>query len=70
MRAFTGVQERAETLVIFKTSGATSQVCVKAGHRAVGVNSGELQVNVAIELLEALLARHLGIYRPEQACEQ
>jgi hypothetical protein len=70
MRAFTGVQERAETLIVFKASGATFQMCVKAGHRAVGVNSGELQVNVAIEMLEALLARGLGICQTEQACEQ
>ncbi len=70
VRTFTGVQERAETLEVFKTSGATSEVCVQARHRVVGVNSGELQVNVAIELLEAFLARELGICRAEQACEQ
>jgi hypothetical protein len=63
-------QERAEALVVFKASSATFQVCVQAWHRAASVNSGEIHVNAAIELLEALVARQLRICRAEQACEQ
>ena len=62
--------ERTKALVILAACGAPREMGLRAGDRGVGVTAGELQLDVAVELLEALLAADLGPAGPEQPREQ
>src|SRR5207245_7781545 len=62
--------ERAQAFVLLAAGGATSEVRAQAGHRRVGVAAGELELDVLVELLEALLAANLVACRPQQPAER
>ena len=53
--------------MLLGTGGATLEVGPHARHGRVGVLSGELQLDVAVELEEALLAPDLRPIRAEEA---
>src|SRR5215211_1622926 len=61
--------ERAKALVLLAAGGAADKVGAQTGDRGVGVRTGELQLDVAVELLEALVAADLGLRRPEQPAQ-
>jgi hypothetical protein len=67
---FAGFEVGVEAVVVLATGGTALQVLAKARHGDVGISSGELEIDVAVEAFEALLAGHLGFRRPEQAREQ
>jgi hypothetical protein len=58
--------EVAQALVIFMARRAPYEVRRHAGEMRVGVLAGDLEVDVLVQKLEALLARHLGARRAEQ----
>ena len=63
-------QQRREARVLLAARGATLEVRSHPGHRGVGVAPRELELDVAVEPHEALVARQLRPGRPEQAGEQ
>src|SRR5215212_2589010 len=62
--------ERAQALVLVAAGGAAEQMGAQPGDRGVGVGTGELQLDVAVELLEALVAADFGLRRPEQPAQR
>ena len=60
------LHERLEALVVLVAGGAARQVGVHAGDRAVRVLARHLELDVAVELLEALLAGELRPLGAEQ----
>ena len=59
--------ELEQAVVVLAAGGAAGQVRPHARHGAVGVAAGEREVDVAVELLEALLAGQLGPAGPSSA---
>jgi hypothetical protein len=55
--------------VVLATGRATVEVCAKAGQMRVGIGTGDLQVDVLVEQLEALLAGHLESRRAQHPLE-
>jgi hypothetical protein len=53
------LDEREQAEVLLVASGAAMEMGPHPGDRLVGVGSGELKLDVAVELLEALLAAEL-----------
>src|SRR3712207_2079503 len=62
--------ERAEALVLLAAGRAADQMGPQAGDRGVGVGARELELDVAVELLEALVAADLGLGRAEQPAKR
>src|SRR5215475_116603 len=62
-------EERAEALVLLGTGRTADEVGAKAGDESVGRSSRELQLDVAVELREALVAADLRLVAAEQALE-
>jgi hypothetical protein len=62
--------ERAQALVLLATGGAAVQVGPQARDHGVGVAAGELQLDVAVELREALVAADLRSRRAEQPTQR
>src|SRR5205085_6143186 len=58
--------ESAQALVLLAACRATGEVRAKPGHAGIGVGSGELQLDVAIEVVEALVAAELGLALPQE----
>src|SRR5581483_7745927 len=56
-----------EALVLLGAGRATGEVGAHAGHRLVGGGTVELELDVLVEPLEALVAAELGLAGPEQA---
>jgi hypothetical protein len=50
--------------VLFAAGGAAGEVCPQAGDRRVGVLAGELELDVAVELVETLVATDLRTCGP------
>ena len=50
--------------------GASLEMGAHAGDRRVGAGAGELELYVAVELLEALLAAELGPVRTQKRTQQ
>src|SRR5215210_2382075 len=69
LRRLLAAHERAKALVLLATGGAADKVGAETGDRGVGIRTGELQLDVAVELLEALVAADLGLRRPEQPAQ-
>src|SRR3954452_11688808 len=63
------VEERGEALVVLAAGGAPVQVRAHAGNGQLGVAPGQLELDVAVEVLEALLAAELVAGGPEQAVD-
>src|SRR5438045_7871800 len=63
-------QERTQAVPILGTRRAAIQVGSHSGNRQIRVGANQLQLDVAIELLEALLASDLGPRRTEQAPDE
>jgi hypothetical protein len=59
-------RERAQALVLLSAGGAALEVRAHAGDRAVRVAAGELQVDVLVEEVEAVVAADLGPVGAEQ----
>ena len=59
-----------QAVVVFRAGGAALEVGAHARDRRVGVGAGELELDVAVELLEALLAAELRAAGAGQAREQ
>lgn len=62
--------EGTEAGVILLARGAADQVSLHPGDGRVGVVAGEFEVDVAVELLEALLAADLRPSRSEQPSQR
>src|SRR4051794_23297106 len=58
--AVVGGHQREEALVVLLAGRAALEVSAHPRHRRVGVGAGQRQLDVAVELLEALLAGQLG----------
>ena len=56
--------------MLLAAGGAACEVRAQAGERRVGVLTGELELDVAIELVEALVAADLRLRRPEQPVQR
>src|SRR3954469_9068975 len=67
-RAVVG-EERGEAGVLLGAGGAAAEVRGHAGHGALGVGPGELEVDVAVQLVEADLAGDLRLPGAEQAVQ-
>src|SRR5258708_208460 len=65
-----GVDEAQQALVVLVAGRAALEVGAHAGDLGVRVGAGGLQVDVAIELREALLAAQLRAGRPECTCQE
>ena len=61
--------ERAQALVLLAAGGAAGEVGAQPGNGRVGVGARELELDVPVELVEALVAADLGRGRAEQAAE-
>src|SRR5258705_2261496 len=61
--------ECAQALVILAARRATGQMRTQAGNSRVRIGSAELELDVAIELREALVTTDLALIRPEQSLE-
>src|SRR5919197_387957 len=62
-------EEVAQAVVILAAGGAALEVGAHAGHRGVGVCAGELELDEAVELVEARLAGQLRLHWAEQAAD-
>src|SRR5205085_8136785 len=62
--------ERAQALVLLAARGAAVEVRAQPGHRGVRVLAGELELDVPVELREALVAAELGPGGAEQPSER
>src|SRR5919197_280779 len=62
--------ERAQALVLLAAGRAAGEVGAQARDRRVGVLAGELELDVAVEVLEALVAADFGLCRPEEPAER
>jgi hypothetical protein len=62
--------EIAQGFVVLMASGAALQVLAHPRQAPVRVLAGELEVNILVEQLEALLATDLGTARPQQPRDQ
>jgi hypothetical protein len=69
MRWLVGEQRR-EAVVVLAAGRAALEVRPHARHRGVGVAAGELELDVAVELVEARLAGQLRVGRSEQPVKQ
>ena len=58
-----------QAAVVLVAGGAPGQVRAHPRHAGIGVSSAQLELDVAVELFEALLAGQLGRIRPEQQPE-
>jgi hypothetical protein len=65
LRAGQGTQ----ALVLLAAGGAAVQVGAQTRKSGVGIVSGNLEIDIAIELFEALVAADLGLGRAEQPSE-
>src|SRR5918992_2216307 len=59
-------EEGAEALVLLAAGLAAGQVGADAGQAGVGVLAGQLQLDVAVQLGEAVVAAHLRILGAQQ----
>jgi hypothetical protein len=62
-----GFDQGPQALVLFIACGAAVKVGPHAGDRLVSIGSGELELDISVELLEALLAAEFGSGGAEQA---
>src|SRR5438132_8839757 len=62
--------ERSQALVLFATGGAAGKVGAQAGDHRVGVLARELELDVAVELVEALVAADLRTCRPQESAQR
>src|SRR5919201_5725596 len=62
--------ERAQALVLLAAGGAAVEVGAQSGHDRVRVLAGELELDVLVELREALVAADLRRRGPEQPSER
>ena len=62
-----GEEEGPEGVPVLRAGRAALEVRAQPGHGGVRVAAGELELDVAVELVEALLAADLGPGRAEQA---
>jgi NTE family protein len=60
--SFPARHEVAQTLAVVAARRAALEVRPHPGHDLLGVRSGELELHVAVQLLEAALARQLGAF--------
>jgi hypothetical protein len=56
-------REKEQTFVVFLAGGAPAEMRSHARHLRLGVDTAELEVDVTIDLVEALLAAELGLGR-------
>src|SRR3954451_24298078 len=63
-------EQRAQTFVLFRARGTADEVGAQARDELVGGSACELELDVAVELLEALVAADLGLAAAEQALER
>src|SRR5436305_637456 len=63
-------QQCAQAGVLLAARRASVQVCPHTGNRRIGICAGELQLDIVVELLEALLAAQLGARWPEQTLQE
>src|SRR5688572_19970353 len=61
---------REEARVVLEARGTAREMRRHARDGFVRADAGELQVDVTVELVEAVVARQLGLSRPEQRCNQ
>src|SRR4051794_17822424 len=62
--------ERPQALVLLAAGGAAVEVSAEAGDGGVGVLPGELELDVAVEEVEALVAADLRLRRAEEPAER
>ena len=62
--------ERAQAFVLLAAGGATVEVGAQPGNREVGVMTRELELDVPVELLEALLAADLWAVGAQEPVER
>src|SRR5438552_16603801 len=62
-------QEGSETGVVIVAGRASLEVRSHSWNRLVGIGAGQLQLDIAIQLLEALLAAELGPLRAKQGAQ-
>src|SRR6478735_11658375 len=63
-------QERAQAFVLFRARGTADEVGTEARDELVGGSACELELDVTVELLEALVAADLRLVAAEQALER
>src|SRR4051794_24973024 len=61
--------ECEQARVIVRARRAAREVRAHAEHADLGIDGGELELDEAVEMAEALLARELRALRPEQCLE-
>src|SRR3954454_19376959 len=64
-----GRDEGEQARVILCAGRAADEVRLHAGHSRLRISAGELELDEAIEVLEALLAAQLGTCRPEDRAQ-
>src|SRR5918994_2814818 len=69
LRRVLGADERAQALVLLPAGGAAFEVRPEARDGGVGVGSDQLQLDVTVEQLEALVAADLGLRGSEQTAD-
>src|SRR5438309_2182063 len=63
---FAAADERAEARMLLAAGRAADQVRPQSRDLCVGVATVELELDVPVEILETLVAAHLGAFRPKQ----
>ena len=61
--------EGEQAVVLFAAGGAAFEVGAESGNRCLGVVAAKLQLDVAVELLEAFVAAEFGFAWAEQPAE-
>ena len=69
-RAILMREQGEQALVVLGARRAAFQVRAHAGNRRVGARARQLELDVAVELVEAALAGHLRAVRPEEARQE
>src|SRR3954471_16075292 len=62
--------ELDQAFVLLATRRAAAQMGAHARHGGIGIDAGQLQLDVAVELGEAGVAADLGLGRPKEAAER
>ena len=70
LRGLLAAYERLQALVLLAAGRAAREVCPQPRKLGVGVPAGNLELDEAIELLEALVAAYFRPGRPEDPVER
>src|SRR5262249_57830248 len=63
------LEQRSQAFMLLRARGTADEVGAQARDERVGGSAGELELDIAVELREALVAADLRLVAPEQAQE-